>query len=54
MKAGPAPPSALYKFCEENLFKIIDTDVLEEIYADSEYTGEKQLIYGCIPKMAES
>ncbi len=38
-------PSALYKFCEENLFKIIDTDVLEEIYADSEYTGEKQLIY---------
>jgi hypothetical protein len=37
--------SALYKFCEENLFKIIDTDVIEEIYADSEYTGEKQLIY---------
>jgi len=38
-------PSALYKFCEENLFKIIDPDVLTEIYADSEYTGEKQLIY---------
>jgi hypothetical protein len=38
-------PSALYKFCEDNLFKIIDTDVLEEIYADSEYTGEKQLVY---------
>lgn len=38
-------PSALYKFCEENLFKIIDIDVLEEIYADSEYTGEKQLVY---------
>ncbi len=38
-------PSALYKFCENNLFKIIDTDVLEEIYADSEYTGEKQLVY---------
>lgn len=38
-------PSALYKFCEENLFQIIDTDVLEEIYADSEYTGEKQLVY---------
>lgn len=37
--------SALYKFCEENLFKIIDTDAIEEIYADSEYTGEKQLIY---------
>ena len=37
--------SALYKFCEDNLFKIIDMDVLEEIYADSEYTGEKQLIY---------
>lgn len=38
-------PSALYKFCEDNLFKIIDMDVIEEIYADSEYTGEKQLIY---------
>jgi hypothetical protein len=38
-------PSALYKFCEENLFKIIDPDVIEEIYADSEYTGEKQLLY---------
>lgn len=38
-------PSALYKFCEENLFRIIDVDVLEEIYADSEYTGEKQLVY---------
>jgi hypothetical protein len=38
-------PSALYRFCEDNLFKIIDTDALEEIYADSEYTGEKQLIY---------
>ena len=38
-------PSALYKFCEDNLFEIIDMDVLEEIYADSEYTGEKQLIY---------
>lgn len=38
-------PSALYKFCEENLFKIIDQDVLAEIYADSEYTGEKQLVY---------
>lgn len=38
-------PSALFKFCEENLFKIIDVDVIEEIYADSEYTGEKQLIY---------
>jgi len=37
--------SALYKFCEDNLFKIIDMDVIEEIYADSEYTGEKQLIY---------
>ena len=38
-------PSALYKFCENNLFEIIDMDVLEEIYADSEYTGEKQLVY---------
>jgi hypothetical protein len=38
-------PSALYKFCEKNLFKIIDPDVIAEIYADSEYTGEKQLVY---------
>lgn len=38
-------PSALYKFCEDNLFKIIDPEVITEIYADSEYTGEKQLIY---------
>jgi len=38
-------PSALYRFCEDNLFKIIDPDVIAEIYADSEYTGEKQLIY---------
>jgi len=38
-------PSALYKFCEQNLFKIIDSDVLTEIYADSEYTGERQLVY---------
>lgn len=38
-------PSALYRFCEDNLFKIIDMDAIEEIYADSEYTGEKQLIY---------
>jgi hypothetical protein len=38
-------PSALYRFCEDNLFKVIDPDVLKEIYADSEYTGEKQLIY---------
>lgn len=38
-------PSALYRFCEENLFKVIDVDALAEIYADSEYTGEKQLTY---------
>ena len=38
-------PSALYQFCEENLFKIIDADAIAEIYADSEYTGEKQLMY---------
>ncbi len=38
-------PSALYKFCEENLFKVIDPAAIAEIYADSEYTGEKQLIY---------
>ena len=38
-------PSALYRFCEQNLFNIIDPDVIAEIYADSEYTGEKQLVY---------
>jgi len=46
-------PSALYKFCEENLFKIIDPDVITEIYADSEYTGEKQLIYLMIRSEAD-
>jgi hypothetical protein len=38
-------PTALYKFLEENLFTIIEPDVVKEIYADSEYTGEKQLVY---------
>jgi len=38
-------PSALYRFCEENLFQLIDPSVLTEIYADSEYTGERQLVY---------
>jgi hypothetical protein len=46
-------PSALYKFCEANLFKIIDPDVIAEIYADSEYTGEKQLIYLMIRSEAD-
>jgi len=38
-------PSALYNFLEENLFTIIDPSAIAEIYADSEYTGEKQLVY---------
>lgn len=38
-------PSALYHFLEENLFTIIDPSAIAEIYADSEYTGEKQLVY---------
>jgi hypothetical protein len=38
-------PSALYRFLEENLFTVIDPSAVEEIYADSEYTGEKQLVY---------
>lgn len=38
-------PSALYRFCEENLFTIIDPSAIAEIYTDSEYTGERQLIY---------
>ena len=46
-------PSALYKFCEENLFKIIDPDVVEEIYADSEYTGEKQIVYLTVRSKAD-
>ena len=46
-------PSALYKFCEDNLFKIIDPDVIAEIYADSEYTGEKQLVYLAVRSQAD-
>jgi hypothetical protein len=38
-------PSALYRFLEENLFTIIEPSAIAEIYADSEYTGEKQLVY---------
>jgi len=38
-------PSALYKFCENNLYKIISPDAINEIYCDSEYTGEKQIVY---------
>jgi hypothetical protein len=38
-------PTALYKFLEHNLFEIISPDAINEIYADSEYTGEKQLVY---------
>ena len=37
--------AALYKFLEDNLYKIIDSTAIKEIYADSEYTGERQLIY---------
>jgi hypothetical protein len=42
-------------YCEgrSNLFKIIDPDVIAEIYADSEYTGEKQLIYLMIRSEAD-
>ena len=35
----------MYKFLEDNLFKIIEPAAVREIYADSEYTGEKQLVY---------
>jgi hypothetical protein len=38
-------PSALYRFLEDNLFQIIDSEAIQEIYADSEYTGERQLVY---------
>ena len=38
-------PTALYRFLEDNLFRVIDPAAIAEIYADSEYTGEKQLIY---------
>lgn len=46
-------PSALYKFCEDNLFKIIDKNTIQEIYADSEYTGERQLVYLIVHSSAE-
>lgn len=38
-------PSSLFEFCEKNLYNVIDRAVVREIYADSEYTGERQLIY---------
>ena len=38
-------PSALYRFLEDNLFQIIDPQAIQEIYADSEYTVERQLVY---------
>ena len=38
-------PSALYRFLEDNLFQIIDPEAIQEIYADSEYTAERQLVY---------
>lgn len=38
-------PSALYRFLEDNLFQIIDPQAIQEIYADSEYTAERQLVY---------
>ena len=37
--------TALYRFLEDNLYKIIEPAAIKEIYADSEYTGEKQLVY---------
>ncbi|MBA7697693.1 hypothetical protein ES703_106361 [subsurface metagenome] len=37
--------TALYNFLEDNLYKIIEPAAIKEIYADSEYTGEKQLVY---------
>ncbi len=46
-------PSALYRFCEQNLFKVIDPQAVREIYADSEYTGEKQLVYLSIRSKAD-
>ena len=38
-------PTALYNFCENNLFKIIDPAAIKELYADSEYTGERNIVY---------
>jgi hypothetical protein len=46
-------PSALYKFLENNLFEIISPDVINEIYTDSEYTGEKQLVYLLVRSSAD-
>jgi len=45
-------PTALYKFLEDNLYKIISPDIVKEIYADSEYTGERQLLYLIVDKGA--
>ncbi len=45
--------SALYKFLENNLFEIISPDVISEIYADSEYTGERQLVYLLVRSSAD-
>jgi hypothetical protein len=46
-------PTALYNFLEKNLFKIIDPGAVREIYADSEYTGHKQLIYLIVRSSSE-
>jgi len=46
-------PSALYKFCEENLFKIIEKETVREIFIDSEYTGERQLVYLIVNSLAD-
>jgi len=46
-------PSALYKFLENNLFEIISPDAISEIYADSEYTGERQLVYLLVRSSAD-
>jgi len=46
-------PSALYKFCEENLFKIIEKETVREIFIDSEYTGERQLVYLIVYSLAD-
>ncbi len=38
-------PSIIRKFCEQNVFPVLDKDMIEEIYMDSEYTKEADLSY---------
>ncbi len=38
-------PAIIRKFCEQNIFSVLDKKAIEEIYMDSEYTKEGDLEY---------